>query len=155
MAKKYIVTLTEDERVMLETLTKTGKRAARTIAHAHILLHADAGRTDQAIAAALRVGTATVERVRKRFVLEGLEAALTERPRPGSKPLLDGHAEAVLVAWACAAPPDQRKRWTMQLLADKLVEVGEVCSVSDETVRRTLKKTILSPGKSKNGVSQP
>ncbi len=70
MAKKYIVTLTEEERVMLETLTKTGKRAARTITRAHILLHADADLTDQAIAAALRVGTATVERVRKRFVLE-------------------------------------------------------------------------------------
>ena len=155
MAKKYIVTLTEEERVMLETLTKTGKRAARTITRAHILLHADADLTDQAIAAALRVGTATVERVRKRFVLEGMGAALTKRARPGGKPLLDGHAEAVLVAWACAAPPDDRKRWTMQLLADKLVEVGEISAVSDETVRRALKKTTLSPGKSKNGVYQP
>ena len=91
MAKKYIVTLTKEERVMLETLTKTGKRAARTITRAHILLHADADLTDQAIAAALRVGTATVERVRKRFVLEGMGAALTERARPGGKPLLDGH----------------------------------------------------------------
>ena len=155
MAKKYIVTLTEDERATLETLIKTGKRAARVIARAHILLHADAGANDEAIAAALHVGTATVERVRKRFVLQGVDAALTERPRPGGKPLLDAHAEAVLVAWTCSTPPDDRKRWTMQLLADKLVEVGEVASVSDETVRRTLKKTNSSPGKSKNGAFQP
>jgi transposase len=155
MAKKYIVNLTEDERVTLERLTKTGKRAARTIARAQILLHADAGMSDATIAAALRVGTATVERVRKRFVLEGVDSALTERPRPGTKPLLDAHAEAVLVAWTCSTPPDHRKRWTMQLLADKLVEVGEVSSVSDETVRRALKKTSSSPGKSKNGAFQP
>jgi transposase len=155
MAKKYIVTLNEDERAKLQTLTKTGKRAARTIARAHILLHADAGSNDETIAASLHVGTATVERVRKRFVVEGLDAALSERARPGGKPLLDSHAEAVLVAWACATPPDERKRWTMQLLADKLVEVGEVTAVSDETVRRALKKTLSSPGKSKNGVSQP
>jgi transposase len=155
MAKKYIVTLTDNERTTLETLTKTGKHAARTLTRAHILLHAAAGATDDTIAAALRVGAATVERVRKRFVLEGIDAALTERPRPGGTPLLDGHAEAVLVAWTCAAPPDDRKRWTMQLLADKLVELGTVAAISDETVRRTLKKTTSSPGKSKNGVSPP
>lgn len=155
MAKKYIVTLTADERARLETLTRSGKHAARMIARANILLHADAGTTDDVIATSLRVSIPTVERTRKRFVLSGLDAALTERPRPGGKPLLDAHAEAVLVAWTCANPPDDRKRWTMQLLADKLVELGEVASISDETVRRALKKTRSSPGTSKNGASQP
>lgn len=142
MAKKYIVSLTDEERTHLETLTKTGTRAARMITRAHILLHADGGMQDAAIATALRVGTATVERVRKRCVLEGIAAALTDRPRPGGTRKLDAHAEAMLVAWACAAPPDDRRTWTMQLLADKLVELGEVAAISDETVRRTLKKTI-------------
>ena len=141
MAKKYIVTLTADERVRLETLTRTGKHSARLITRAHILLHADAGATDDLIAAALHVSIPTVERTRKRFVQHGLDAAVAERPRPGGKPLLDAHAEAVLVAWTCANPPEHRKRWTMQLLADKLVELGEVASISDETVRRALKKT--------------
>jgi transposase len=154
MAKKYIVTLTADERTRLETLTRTGKHSARMIARAHILLHADSGATDEAIAAALHVAIPTVERIRKRFVLESLDAALTERPRPGGKSLLDAHAEAVLVAWTCSAPPDDRKHWTMQLLADKLVELGEVASISDETVRRTLKKTNSSPGRSKSGSSR-
>ena len=82
-----------------------------------------------------------MERIRKRFVEGGLEAALTERPRPGGKPKLDGKAEATLVAWACSTPPDDRKQWTMQLLADKLIELKLVEAISDETVRRTLKKT--------------
>jgi hypothetical protein len=82
-----------------------------------------------------------VERIRKRFVEGGLDAALTERPRPGGKPKLDGKAEVTLVAWACSTPPDDRKQWTMQLLADKLIELKLVAAISDETVRRTLKKT--------------
>lgn len=87
------------------------------------------------------MGTATVERIRKRFVELGVAGALTERPRPGAKAKLDGKAEATLVAWACSTPPDDRKHWTMQLLADKLVELKLVDSISDETIRRTLKKT--------------
>jgi len=142
MTKKYLVSLTDAERETLLTLTKKGSVAARKLTRAHILLQADAHATDDTIATALHIGTATVERTRKRFVEGGVEAALTERPRPGGKAKLDGKAEATLVAWTCSAPPDDRAHWTMQLLADKLVELQVVATISDETVRRTLKKTI-------------
>ena len=102
--------------------------------------------TDDAIAHALHIGTATVERLRKRFIEGGVAAALSDRPRPGGQRKLDGAAEATLVAWTCSTPPDERVRWTMQLLADKLVALNVVESISDETVRRTLKKTNSSPG---------
>jgi transposase len=146
MRKKYLVTLTEAERTTLHDLTKKGKVAARKLTRAHVLLQADAGATDDTIAAALHIGRATVERIRKRFVEQSFEAALSERPRPGARRKLDGKAEATLVAWTCSTPPDDRTCWTMQLLADKLVELKVVDSISDETVRRTLKKTTSSPG---------
>jgi transposase len=146
MAKKYIVTLTSEEREVLLALTKRGKVAARKLTRAHILLQADAGATDEAIAQALHAGMATVERVRKRFVEQGLEAALTERPRPGGKRKLDGRTEAFLVALACSIPPDERKCWTMQLLADKLVDLTDIDRVSADTVRRALKKMLLNRG---------
>ena len=146
MVKKYIVSLTDAERDSLLTLTKKGSLGARKLNRAHILLQADASASDAAIAAALHVGTATVERIRKRFVEGGLEAALNEQPRPGAKPRLDGKAEATLIAWACSTPPDERKHWPMYLLADKLVALGIVESISDETVRRVLKKTTSNPG---------
>jgi transposase len=142
MTKKYLVTLTDAERESLLALTKKGSVAARKLSRAHILLQADAGAADDRIAQALHIGTATVERIRKRFVEGSVEGALTERPRPGGKPKLDGKAEATLVAWACSTPPDDRKQWSMQLLADKLIELKLVEAISDETVRRTLKKTI-------------
>lgn len=152
MAKKYLVTLTDDEREQVLALTKRGKVAARRVSRAHILLQAHAGASDAVIAHALHIGTATVERTRKRFVEEGLEAALAERPRPGGRRKLEGKSEAFLIALACSAPPDERPCWTMQLLADKLVELDMVESISDETVRRTLKKTSSSRGRNKNGV---
>jgi transposase len=142
MTKKYLVSLTDAERETLLTLTKKGSLAARKLTRAHILLQADAGAADDTIAHALHIGTATVERIRKRFVEGGVDGALTERPRPGGKRKLDGKAEATLVAWACSTPPDDREHWTMQLLADKVVELKLVAAISDETVRRTLKKTI-------------
>jgi transposase len=146
MAKKYIVTLTGEERDALLALTKRGRIAARKVNRAHILLQADAGATDEAIAQGLHAGVATVERVRKRFVEQGLEAALTERPRPGGKHKLDGRTEALLVALACSTPPDERKCWTMQLLADKLVDLTDIDKVSADTVRRALKKIALNRG---------
>jgi putative transposase len=152
MAKKYCVTLTDDEREPLHAITKRGKVAARQLSRAHLLLHAAAGANDDAIAHALHVGTATVERTRKRFIEEGLEAALAERPRPGGRRKLESKQEAFLIALACSAPPEERPRWTMQLLADKLVELRVVESISDETVRRILKKTCSSRGRNKNGV---
>jgi Homeodomain-like domain len=124
MAKKSMVTLTDDEREQLLALTKGGRVAARQLSWAHILLHADAGPNDEAIAHALHLGTATVERTRKRFVGEGLEAAPAERPRPGGRRKLAGKPEGFLIALACSAPPDERPCWTMHLLADKLVELG-------------------------------
>jgi hypothetical protein len=122
MANKYLVNLTEDERATLLTLTKKGTVAARTLTRAHILLRADGQATDDDIAQALHIGTATVERIRKRCVEEGLEAALNDRPRAGGRRQLEGTREAFLVALACSTPPNERKGWTMQLPADKLVE---------------------------------
>jgi transposase len=152
MAKRYIVTLTEDERAHLLTLTKKGKVSARQLTRAHILLQADAGGIDTVIAGALHVAIATVERVRKRFVEEGLEAALRERPRPGGQRKLDGKQEAFLIALACSTPPEGRTSWTMQLLAHQLVELRVIDAISDETVRRTLKKTRSSRGRKRPGV---
>jgi transposase len=152
MAKRYLVTLSEDERAHLLALTKKGTRSARKLTRAHILLQADAGGMDAAMAAALHVGVATVERIRKRCVEEGLDAALQERPRPGGQRKLDGKQEAFLIALACSTPPEGRTCWTMQLLAGKLVELRVVDAISDETVRRMLKKTSSSHGRRRSGV---
>jgi len=140
MAKRYIVKLTEEERATLLDVIKKGKAPARKITRAHILLQADEGKTDVMIARALHVGISTVERARKRFVEGNLEYALNERQRPGAKRKLDGKQEAFLIALACSAAPEGRERWTMQLLADRLVELGVVDTIAQETVRRLLKK---------------
>jgi transposase len=140
--KKYIVDLTDDERTTLDRLVKTGKVSARKRTRAQIVLAADDGLPDTQIAAALRCGVRTVERIRERFVTEGLERSLTDLPRATVPPKLDGKQEAFLVALACSDVPGGRAAWTMQLLADKLVELHVVDAISDETVRRTLKKTI-------------
>jgi transposase len=152
MKKKYIVTLTEGERRMLQTMLSRGKAAARKLMHARILLKADAssggpGWSDDAIADGLEVGRATVERVRKQFVEAGLAAALERRkPRRQYRRTLDGDGEAHLVALACQKPPEGRSRWTLRLLADRMVQLEYVEQVSYQTVRRTLKKTNLSLG---------
>ncbi len=141
MNKRYIVDLTANERAGLLALLNRGVAPARKLTRARILLLADEGGTDREIAAALRVHPATVERTRRRCVEGGPEAALTDKPRPGGRPKLDGKQEAFPVALACSAPPKGRSHWTMQLLADRLVELALVDAISDETVRRTLKKT--------------
>ncbi len=150
--KKYHVTLTDAERRMLHELLSAGKAPARTLTHARILLKADESGespawSDEAIRQALEVGLSTVARVRERFVEEGLEAAL-ERHKPHREysHLVDGECEAHLVALACSAPPAGHKRWTLRLLADKLVEREYIDSISYETVRQVLKKTNLSLG---------
>jgi transposase len=146
VAKKYRVTLTAEERSELEAMISRGKASARKLAHARVLLQADEAdgrpaRTDQEIASALDVSTRTVERVRQRFVEGGLQPALLPRPTKRIYArALDGAQEAHLIALACSKPPDGRKAWTMRLLADKLVELEVVPSISDETVRRSLKK---------------
>jgi transposase len=150
--KKYRVTLTEAERQQLLALISAGKGAARRLAHARLLLKADQGPygpglPDEAVAAALELSRPTIERVRKRFVEEGLDAALDPRPSQRPKPFkLDGEQEAQLIAIACSAPPLGAARWTLRLLADRLVEIAMFDSVSYETVRQALKKTNLSLG---------
>jgi transposase len=146
--KRYLVTLTAEERDYLTGLISAGKRSALTITRARILLKADQADggpawTDDRIAQALDCGQRTVERVRQRFVERGLEQALGRKPqdRPSRLCKLDGAAEARLIALACSDPPTGRTRWTLKLLADKLVELEVVQTISDETVRRALKKT--------------
>jgi transposase len=146
MKKRYRVDLTEEERAQLVVLTLGGKVAARRLRRAQTLLLAHEGHPDRVIAQMLHIGHATVERTRQRFVEEGFAAALSERPRPGGTAKLDGKQEAFLVALACTPAPEGRKCWTMQLLADRLVAVGVIDAISDETVRRTLKKGTSSPG---------
>jgi transposase len=147
--KKYRVTLTEEERKTLEQLISRGKGAARKLLHARILLKADenVGWSDERISEALDVSLSTIGRVRERFVEEGLEVALERKaPQRVYQRRLDGAQEAHLVALVCSPPPEDRGRWTLQLLADKMVELEYVESVSKETIRQTLKKMNLSPG---------
>ena len=152
MKKRYLVTLTLVEREELRSMVSKGKAAARKLLRARILLLADEAeggqkRSDPEITAALGCGRATVERVRKQFVEEGLQATLTPKPTTRTyENRLDGKAEAHLVAIACGAPPKGRGRWTLRLLADRMVGLGYVESVSHETVRQTLKKTNSSRG---------
>jgi len=149
--KKYRVTLTSDERDELNRLISRGKGAARKLLHARILLKADRSEgqewKDEAISEALEVSISTVERVRERFVEEGLAAALERQaPKRTYKRKLNGEQEAHLVALVCGQPPEERGRWTLQLLAQKMVELDYVDSVAPETIRQTLKKMNLNPG---------
>ena len=152
MVKKYRVELTEEERGQLKALVSKGRAAAYRQSHARILLLSDESQVDgpmmdREIARALQVGTATVERVRRRCVEEGVEAALGRRQQLKRRPKrLDGTGEAHLIALACSKPPEGRVSWTLQLLADGLVEREIVASISADTVGRTLKKTNSSPG---------
>src|SRR5215211_145269 len=136
--KKYLVTLDDEEREQLEHLLHSGTHATRKVPRARILLKAAEGAEDSAIAAALSIGRATVERTRQRFVEEGL-GALEERPRPGTQPKLDAQAQARLIAEACSTVPEGRKRWPLHLLADRVVTLGLAASYSYESLRRVLK----------------
>lgn len=152
MRTKYAVELTEAERARLRTLIGTGMAAARMLTRARILLKANRGEggpgwTDAAIAGALDVHPATVGRVRREYVVAGLDATLARKlPDRVYERRLDGAGEAHLVALACGSPPDGQARWTLRLLADELVRLDVVDAVSHETVRRTLKQTISNPG---------
>ena len=147
MKKKYVVTLTEEERQELREMVSRGKAAARKLVHARILLKADAaeggpGWGDAEIAEGLEVGRVTVERVRRQFVEEGLQAALERRaPQREYARKLDGDGEAHLIALACSQPPEGRSRWTLRLLAGRMVVLEYVDEMSYQTVRRVLKKT--------------
>ena len=148
MNKKYIVRLTEEEHRQLTEIVTKGKASARKITHAHILLKADvneggSGWTDPRLAEAFGVDTNTVYNIRQRFVEEGLDESLNRKKRsiPGRQRKLDGKGEAKLIAMSCSQAPEGRIRWTLHLLADKLVEMKVVNSISHETVRQALKKT--------------
>lgn len=145
MPKKiYIVDLTKEERTHLLGFIKSGKHSARKLNRARILLLADEDKADGEIAEALHTGTATVQRARQRFVESNLEGALNERPRLGKQKKLDEKGEAILETLAHSKPPEGRKRWTLQLLADRLVQLKVVDSISHETVRQEVKKSGLS-----------
>jgi transposase len=139
--KKYLVDLSTEEREALSQLVRRGKHSSRKVTRARILLLASDGATDEQIVAALK----TVERTRKRFVEAGL-GCLNERPRRGQARKLTGKQEAHLVAVACSTPPEGHARWTLSLLADKVVELKFASSITRETVRQVLKKTNLNPG---------
>ncbi len=150
----YKVTLAQEERNQLTEITRTGTHAARKVIHALILLNVDRGQynteqqINEEICKVLKIGMRTIDRVKKRFVEEGLDAALKMAPTSrGYDKLVDGDMEAHLIALACSEPPKGYARWSLRLLSDKLVELRIADSISYETVRRTLKKTNLSLGK--------
>ena len=148
MSKKYVVDLTQEERKVLERLVRSGKDSARKIRYAQALLKADAGWTDQRISEAFEMSINTVQRLRQRFVEERLDVALgarSRKPKPYRRKL-DGQKEARLIALACSEPPEGSTRWTLRMLADKMIQLCYVDSVSHETVRQALKKTNSNPG---------
>jgi len=154
---KYAVDLNADERATLVQMVRAETRGARTLTRARVLLQADEGLTDSDIAAALQVGVATVHRIRQRCVEEGFAAALHDRPRQGGTPKFDTKQHAHVVALACSDPPEGCTRWTLRLLADRVVELGLAERCSYETIRRALKKTppgSSSRGRSASGVSR-
>ncbi len=150
MKKLYKVTLTAEERSQLQNIVSTGKNNAQKIKHANVLLAVDEtvnGKiADVEVAQRFHCNAKTVYNIRERFVEQGLDAALERKKRetPPTQPIFDGRAEARLIALACSTPPEGRSTWTMQLLADKCVELAIVEKTSDETVRNVLKKTNLS-----------
>lgn len=150
MKKRYKVTLTDKERIQLEEIVSKGKNNAQKIKHANILLAVDEtvhGKiSDVEVAKQFHCHANTVANIRERFVEQGFDAALErkKREKPATPPIFDGRAEARLIALACSTPPHGRAAWTMQLLADKCVELGIVERTSDETVRHVLKKTNLN-----------
>ena|SRR2546422_7940929 len=158
MAVRYIVELTDAERHQLKEIISKNKANRNTIVNAYILLRSDVARgwTYQEIATAYAVSLPKVERVRKRFVEEGLEAALSRKPVTNAhRRKITGDEEAHLIALCCSQVPEGHHTWTLRMLADKMVELDIVESVSHETIRRTLKKTSLNHGKRKNGVFPP
>jgi transposase len=151
--KKYVVDLSAEERATLEHMLRSGKTGARKLTRARILLKAADGLSDDTIATALDVGTATEARTRQRFVAANL-GALEEAPRPGARRKLTGKQEAHLIAVACTPAPEGQAHWTLRLLADKVVELGFAPAIARETVRQVLKKTSSSPGKNSTGACQ-
>ena len=149
----YRVNLTQGEREHLLAIARRGKSSARKVKRSLILCKADEGHSDQQVSEALLVSPSTVSRVRRRFVEEGMESALNERPRPGQRRKLEGKQEAHLVAVACSPAPEGHTHWTLQLLADKVVQLEFSDAISLETVRQILKKTNSNHGRRRSGAS--
>lgn len=151
--KKYIVALTSEERLYLEDIIRKGRGAAGRLGKARILLKADEGWDDARIVDALETSRRTVERIRKRFVEEGLEAAISrkKRDKPPITPIFDGEKEARLIQLACSEPPEGHSRWSLRLLEDKVVELGIVDKASDSTIGRVFKKTNFNLTAKNNG----
>lgn len=151
MSKRVTITLSDEQRAQLQQMTRSGTDLARTLAKARALLLADRSqgerRSNQAVAEAAGLHHVTVGRVLRRFAAEGLEAALHDRPRPGAAPKVTGEVEAHLVALACSDPPEGQARWTLRLLAGRMVELGHVEGLSHVTVGERLKKMRSSPGR--------
>lgn len=151
--RKYMVKLSRAERDSLEALINSEAPRSRRVKHAKILLECDLGRSAAKIAQKVGVGHSTVERIRQRYAEGGLAAAMQDKPRPGAVPKLDGAQQALVIALACSDTPDGQERWSMQMLADKIVELGVVeTAVSHDTIRRVLKKATSSRGKKNSGV---
>ena len=150
--RKYVVNLSKAERDRLRELAQNEAPRSRRVKHAKILLESDMGKSAAKVADWVGVGHSTVERTRQRYAEGGIEAALKDKPRPGGIPKLDGNQQAFVIALACSDTPKGQERWTMQMLADKIVELGVVQEpVSHDTVRRVLKKTSLNRGSKNNG----
>lgn len=151
MNKHTVISLTPEQRSHLENLIRSGSAPARTQTKARLLLMTDRSlgerRKDADIAESLMINAATVGRTRRRFIDEGMEAALYDKPRPGRVPKITGDIEAKLTVLACSAPPEGHSRWTLKLLADKIVELGYVDSISYVAIHKRLKKVNSNPGK--------
>jgi len=150
MTKRHVVQLTDEQRAAL-VRREDGPLTRRQRNRVQVLLRSDSGHTDQEIADDLDISLGTVANVRRRFTLGGLDAALREKPRPGAVPLLDGKAEAIVIATACSPAPDGRATWTARMLANRLVELQVVEKVSEDTIPQVFKKVNSSPGRRRRG----
>jgi transposase len=151
--QKYKVNLSKAERRQLQELIQSEAPRNRRVKHAKILLESDLGKSAAKVADWVGVGHSTVERTRQRYAENGMEAALSDKPRPGAVPKLDGKQQAFVIALACSDTPDGQERWSMQMLADKMVELGVVeQAVSHDTIGRVLKKMSLNLGSNNSGV---
>ncbi len=153
MAKRHVVELTDDERAALEQW-ETGSLPRRQRYRVLILLRAAAGETDEETAEEVGVSIGTVANVRRRFAAGGVETAIHDKPRPGARPILDGKAEAIVIATACSPVPEGRAVWTARMIADRLVELQVVEAVSEDTILRVLKKATSSRGRRSRGASR-
>jgi len=148
----FVVNLKDEDRADLNQLIRRGKASARSLTRARILLMADEGRSNKEIAEVLRTTEPTIIQIKKRYCQEGLESAINEKPRSGAPAKIDGTIEAQVTLLACSQPPEGRSSWTLQLIADKLVEMEVVDSISAMSIYRSLKKVKQSPGRGSDGV---